>query len=338
MAKKKNVTITDVAKLAGVSVATVSVVINKKDKYVSPELRARVEDAVEALNYRPNLLARSLKVKETNTIGLIFPNITSPVMPPLVRTVQKVAQKAGFDTFIVITEENYKLERTSVPNLVSKRVDGLIICPVLNEDYSHILNANKHLPVISIERKVPHIDCVVTNNFDTAYRAASHLLEVHGHRRIGFITMPIFGSNTQERIDGYKQAMQEHQCYDPDLVRETDYTGQSAFHQAQDLLFRYQLDAIFTASQSIAQGAFKAAIDLGLRIPDDVAIMGYDDLPWMELVSPSLSTTRQPIVAIASKACDILFERLDGMVQPPQTHYIDSELVIRASCGCSPEG
>lgn len=334
MAKKKNITISDVAKLAGVSVATVSVVINNKEKYVSPELQEKVHDAVEALNYRPNLLARSLKVKETMTIGLIFPNITSPVMPPLVRTVQKLSQKAGFDTFIVITEENINLEKTSVPNLVSKRVDGLILCPVQDDSYEHIYNAAKHIPVVSIERKIPNIDCVVTNNFDTSYQATRHLIEEHGYQKIAFISMPIFGSNTQERIDGYRQAMWEHNLLNINFLRETDYVGHSAYTQAKDLLENYPIEAIFTASQSIAQGAFKAAINLGRNIPEDVAIMGYDDLPWMELVNPQLSTTRQPIIAMATKAWEILEGKLNGDESEPSTFYIDSELVIRRSCGC----
>ena len=334
--KNNRTTVHDVARLAGVSISTVSVVVNNKDKYISPELRKKVEDAVAALNYQPNLVARSLKVQQTQSIGLIVTNITSPVIPPLVRTVQNLAQQRGYDTFIVSSEEDGRIQNVAIRSMLSKRVDGLIICPTITDDYELIQNAINSIPVVSVERQLPKTSSVFTNNKETAYRIASHLIG-HGYKRIGMITMQVFGSNTHDRIDGYRQALMEHQLLRPDMIRETDYVGLSAFDAAIDLVKTQKVDAIMAASQSITLGAYKALKYLNLRIPEDVAIFGYDDLPWMEAVSPAISTTHQPIEEMATRASEILFSELENESDEIQTHCIDTQLIIRESCGCQTE-
>lgn len=331
--KNNRTTINDVAKLAGVSISTVSVVINNKEKYISPELRKRVEDAIKALNYRPNMVARSLKMQETKSIGLIVTNITSPVIPPLVRTVQKIAQHEGFDTFIASTEENSKIQNDAIRSMLSKRVDGLILCPTTSNDYDLIQNAINNIPVVAIERPLQKTNNIFTNNKETTYKIASHLID-HGYRKIGMITMQIFGSNTSDRIAGYQQALIERQLFDANLIRETDYVGLSAYDAAIDLIKTEKVDAIMNASQSITLGTYKAVKNLGLAIPEDVAIFGYDDLPWMEALSPAISTTHQPIEEIATKACQILFSSMKERDFPVQSHCIDTKLILRESCGC----
>lgn len=331
--KKNQTTITDVAKLAGVSISTVSVVINNKDKYISPELKKKVQDAVAALNYQPNLVARSLKLQQTKSIGLIVTNITSPVIPPLVRTVQKIAQQKGFDTFIVSSEENAEIQNDALRSMLSKRVDGLILCPTISENVGFLHNAIDSIPVVAIERQIQRTNSIITNNKETAYKITSHLIE-HGYNKIGMIAMQVFGSNTRGRIDGYQQALLEHQMLHPNMIRETDYVGLSSFNAAKDLISTQKVDAIMTASQSITLGTYMAIMSLGLKIPDDVAIFGYDDLPWMEAVSPPISTTHQPIEELATKACEILFSALDNGEEPVQSYCIDSHLIIRESCGC----
>ena len=182
--KDNRTTINDVAKLAGVSISTVSVVVNNKDKFISPELKKKVEDAITALNYRPNLVARSLKMHETKSIGLIVTNITSPVIPPLVRTVQKIAQQEGFDTFIASTEENADLQNDAIHSMLSKRVDGLILCPTRSDDSDTIQNAIASIPVVAVERPLQKTNNVYTNNKETSYKIASHLIE-HGYNVSG---------------------------------------------------------------------------------------------------------------------------------------------------------
>lgn len=334
--KDNRTTINDVAKLAGVSISTVSVVVNNKDKFISPELKKKVEDAITALNYRPNLVARSLKMRETKSIGLIVTNITSPVIPPLVRTVQKIAQQEGFDTFIASTEENADLQNDAIHSMLSKRVDGLILCPTRSDDSDTIQNAIASIPVVAVERPLQKTNNVYTNNKETSYKIASHLIE-HGYKRIGLITMQPFGSNTSERIAGYQQALIENQLFYPSLIRETDYVGLSAYDAALDLIKTEKVDAIMNASQSTTMGAYKAIRDLGLRIPQDVALFGYDDLPWMEVVQPAISTTHQPIEEIAAKSCEILFSALKNNEKTVRSFCIDSSIILRDSCGCKAE-
>lgn len=331
---QKRVTITDVARLAGVSVATASVVINNKEKFVAQKLRQQVMDAVALLNYQPNLVARSLKIKETRTIGLILTNITSPVTPPSVRIVHEISTSQGFDMLIAATEENLNTEIATVRNMLSKRVDGIIICPANSNEYEHLRYASSLIPVVAIERQVPGIPSIITNNQVISYQAAKHLLE-HGRQRIGLIHMSLRGVNTRERYNGFHQALMEYNRFDPRLFCETDYIGSSAFEIASDLITRSHVDAIMTTSQSIAIGAFKACKKLGVQIPDEVAIFGYDDVPWMELTTPALSTTRQPITDIARRACETLFQNLSSGQASPEVDVLDSQLVIRNSCGCA---
>lgn len=331
---QRRVTITDVAKLAGVSVATASVVINNKQKYVAPRLRRQVLDAVELLNYQPNLVARSLKVKETRTIGLILTNITSPVTPPSVRLVQKYAREQGFDTLLAVSEEDISLEVSIVENMLSKRVDGLILCPADSSAVEHLRYAASLIPVVTIEREVPDTCSVVTDNEAISRQAAEHLL-AHGRRRIGLIHMPLQGSNTRRRYEGVRQALLQHGCLDPELFCETDYVGSSAYDLACSLIAGRRVEALMGTSQSITAGIFRACQMLRVRIPEQVAIFGYDDVPWMELTTPRISTTQQPIAEIARRACETLFAALAGEPAPPGVETIPSRLLLRSSCGCS---
>jgi LacI family transcriptional regulator len=334
---QQRVTITDVARAAGVSAATASVVINNKEKYVAPQLRQQVLEAVERLNYQPNLVARSLKVQETRTIGLILTNITSPVTPASVRLVQRHARQQGFDTFLAVSEEDLSLEKNIVETMLAKRVDGLILCPADSGAVDHLQYAASLIPVVAIERPVPGLCSVVTNNFEISYQAALHLL-AHGRRRIGVIHMPLQGSNTRQRIEGYRQALRENGCLDETLFFETDYVGSSAFDFACHLAAVQRVDAILATSQSITMGAVKACNQLGVRVPRQLAILGYDNVPWMELTSPTISTTQQPIEQIAQRACEILFAALASEPAVPRVEVLPSQLILRASCGCGGVG
>ena len=326
------VTMRDVAKLAEVSVATVSAVINE-GKYVSPALRQRVEQAIEQLGYRPNLLARGLRVEETKTIGMVFTNTTSPIWPPLVRGAYGVAEQAGFDTFLVTTDEDAEREKRALDNLLSKRVDGLVIAPAISRHYEHIRRISLSLPVITIERKVPGVEAVVTDNQEASFQAVGHLVD-HGYRRIGLVTIPLLGANAADRVEGYRRALMEHGLYDPDLVREADFAGEKAFDLSLNLLSGTDVDAVFTTSESTAIGVLRAAARLGRRIPDDLAVFGYDDVPWMEVLASPLSTIRQPAHEVAELATELLMEHLHGREPDDTTHVLKSTLVIRSSCGC----
>jgi LacI family transcriptional regulator len=326
-------TIREVARVAGVSTATVSATINQS-KFVSPELQRRVREAVDQLGYRPNLLARSMKVAETKTIGLVFTNTTSPIWPLLVRTAQDVSQQRGYDTFLITTDEDSERERISLQSLLAKQVDGIIIAPAPAANYKHIERAGTDVPVVLLERPVPGMESVVTDNEQIANRAVSHLIE-HGRRRIGLVTIPILGSNIAQRVAGYRDALDERGIYDPALIREADFFGRSAFDLAFDLLASTHVDALFATSQSTTIGAYRAARGRGARVPDDLALFGYDDAPWMEIVDCPLSVVRQPVEEIARLATTLLLDCIEDKCQlTGMTHMLPSSLVIRHSCGC----
>ncbi len=339
MAQNRNPTIIDVAKLAGVSASTVSVVINNKDKYVAPELKEKIYDAIEKLNYSPNFIARSLKNQQTNTIGLILTNITSPVTPAVVRTVQKVMSDQHVDIMIVSSEENAETEKNAVHNFISKRVEGLIICPVISDNYNHLMAAKNQagIPIVAIERSLPaelEIPSVSTNNYEICRNAVQHLIE-HGRKRIGLITMPVFGSNTSERIRGYRETMKAHGLFDPELIKETDYLGTDTLKAASELFKDKQIDAILCISQSISFGVYKAALKLGKKIPDDIAMIGYDTMDWMEIAPVPVTTVKQPLTEIAEMAIDLIAMKKRNPRMVIQSVVIPSQLVIRQSCGCN---
>lgn len=341
MTSNHNSTIVDVAKLAGVSVSTVSVVINNKDKYVAPELREKIFEAIAELNYSPNFIARSLKNHETNTIGLILTNITSPVTPAVVRTVQKIASEQHIDTLIVSTEENNRIEINAVNNLVSKRVEGLIICPVSSENYDHLslVSHQANIPIVSIERTLPpecEIPSVTTNNYEISREAIKHLVD-HGRKRIALIALPKHGSNTIDRIRGYEDTLKENNLYDPGLIRETDYMGMDAYDIARDLLQNNKVDAIFCISQSITLGVYKAAAKCSCKIPEEIAIIGYDTVDWMEVAPVQVTTIKQPLIEIAQTAINLIFKKKQNPKMNIRNVVLPSQLIIRQSCGCNSE-
>ncbi len=324
-------TIRDVAKRAGVSTATVSAVIND-NKFVSSELQQRVHQAIRELDYRPNLIARSLKLQETRTIGLVYTNVTSPIWPVLVRATQAIAQDVGLDVLLVVTDEDVEMEKTSLHSLISKRVDGIIITPALS-DFEHVRKAAQNVALVVLERTVEGLECVVTNNEEISYQAVTHLVD-DGHQRVGLVTIPLLGSNIIDRVRGYERALKERGIYDPSLIRIADFVGQNSSLLALDILADDGLDAVFTTSQSTALGVVHAATRLGRKIPADLALFGYDDVPWMKVITSPLSTVRQPIEEMGAKAMTLLLERLEGRAATDTVHTVDSKLLIRHSCGC----
>ncbi len=326
------VTIRDVAKLAGVSVATVSAVLND-NKYVSPELERRVRKAVQQLGYRPNLVARSLKMSQTNAIGLVFTNITSAIWPPLVRTVQKIAQAKGFDTILVATDEDPEIEKQAIQTLLAKQVDGILIGPTPGDHHTYLAEAAERIAMIAVDRPVPWAESVITNNEEIIFEAVTHLVR-HGRQRVGMVTIPTTGANSGARLTGYRRALEACGRYDPALIREADFLGSDSFALALDLLKDCNVDALMTTSQSTSIASLRAANALGRRIPDDLALFCYDDAPWMEAILPPLSTVRQPIEAMAKLATERLFARMRGDDRDPTHHILPSSLVIRGSCGC----
>jgi LacI family transcriptional regulator len=331
-------TIKDVAAHAGVSVATVSAVLNE-NKYVSPALAQRVRASIAVLKYERNNLARSLKKRVSHTIGLIVSDITNPFFTSVMRGVEDAANACGYSLILGNTDEDLKKEMSYIQLLESKRADGLIIAVTAgNHEYLYSWSA-QHLPLVSIDR-YPfelRIDAVLVNNVEAAEQVVEHLIKL-GHQRIGVVTGLPGISTTIERLAGYRQALEAHGIsFDPTLIAEGNSRVDGGESGAYQLLIQgaTRPTALFVMNGLMAIGALQAIDKLGLRCPQDVALVSFDDFEWASVLHPRLTTVRQPTYEIGQKAALLLLERLQKRDTMPQEVRLQSELIIRESCGAA---
>jgi LacI family transcriptional regulator, galactose operon repressor len=329
-------TIKDVAAHAGVSVATVSAVINS-NKYVSPDLSHRVQESITALGYERNSLARGLKKHTSQTIGLIISDITNPFFTSIVRGVEDVANARGYSLILGNTDENLQKEMSYMRLLESKRVDGLIVAATLgNHEYLRSWPAH-WLPVVSIDR-LPEdvsIDAVLVDNVAGARQAIEHLIAL-GHERIGIVTGLSGIITTEERLTGYQQALETHGIpLDPALIAEGNSRIDGGERGALQLLTQEasRPTALFVTNGLMVIGALQALNRVGLRCPQDMALVSFDDFEWAAVMHPRLTTVRQPTYEIGQKAAQLLFERLEKRDAAPQVVRLESRLIIRESSG-----
>lgn len=327
----------DVARHAGVSRATVSAVINNT-RYVSPEIRERVRDAMTALAYEPNAIARGLKFSRTFTIGLLVPNILSPFWPAVVQGVEDSAREARYNVVFYSTDENEDRELDGLGLFLGRRVDGMLVAPAgrRNIDYLARLD-DTSIPIVLVDR---HLDgknfCSVTvDNMTGAYQAVKHLLET-GHKRIGVCTIPETISTGRERLAGYRRALEEFgMAVDPALVRTTSFTVDESYAQTLRLFEQDNPpDAIFATNHSAVIGVLKALKSLGKSVPEEVAVVGFDDHPWMSLLDPPLTTVSQPMYELGVRATEMLINRIEGLATGPEQLVLGTTFVHRKSCGC----
>ncbi len=325
----------DVAREARVSVFTVSAVINKGGQ-VSSALQKRVEAAIRKLNYRPNLLARSLARRQSHTIGIVVPDIANPFFPLLVRGAEDVLQKAGYSTLLCNSDDKEEKEALYLELLLSKRVDGILLAKTpgrLNPVLKQMLQDVK-VPVTLLMRACPEIkgDAVLTDDAQGAYEAVSHLARI-GHRRIGFVSGPLHVSNAKARRQGMLRALEEHGlAADPELQFEGDYRFESGYRAGEALLPR-RPDAVFVSNYLMMVGFMKAADEMWLRCPDDFGMISFDDYPWLASFRPRMSTVDLPKYEVGSTAAELLLDRLTGKRTKLTTVKLMPQLRVRESCG-----
>ncbi len=329
-------TIKDVATHAGVSVATVSAVING-NKYVSPDLTQRVHESITALGYERNSLAQGLKKHTSQTIGLIISDITNPFFTGVVRGVEDVANARGYSLILGNTDEDLTKEMSYMRLLESKRADGLIVVFTLgNHEYLRSWAAHR-LPLVSIDRLPDDvsIDAVLIDNVGGARQAVEHLITL-GHERIGIVTGLSGITTTEERLTGYKQALEAHGIpLDPALIAEGNSRIDGGERGVLQLLTQEAArpTALFITSGLMVIGALQAIDRVGLRCPQDIALVGFDDFAWAAVMHPRLTTVRQPTYEIGQKAAQLLFERLEKRDGPAQVVRLQPQLIIRESSG-----
>ncbi|HEX6557650.1 MAG TPA: LacI family DNA-binding transcriptional regulator [Ktedonobacteraceae bacterium] len=330
-------TIKDVAAHAGVSVATVSAVINR-NKYVSPNLAQRVQESITALGYERNSLAQSLKKQTSQTIGLIVSDITNPFFTSVVRGVENVANARGYSLILGNSDEDLKKEMSYMHLLESKRADGLIVAFTLgNHEYLRSWPAHR-LPLVGIDRLPDDdvsIDAVLIDNVAGARHAVEHLIAL-GHERIGIVTGIAGITTTEERLIGYQRALAAHGIpLDPALIVEGNSRIDGGERAALQLLTREAVrpTALFVTSGLMIISALQAINQLGLRCPEDIALVGFDDFEWASVMYPRLTTVSQPTYEIGQKAAQLLFERLENRDAAPQVIRLQPQLIIRESSG-----
>lgn len=326
-------TIRDVARLAGVGQATVSRVLNGNP--ARPETRERVLKAAAELGFVPNQLARGLVARSTRTIGLVIPDITNPFFPAVTRGVEDGASSGGYSVFLCNTDNDPAMEDLDVRRLCEHRVDGIIF--VGTTDRRDLLESllTQGIPVVLTDRPVEDLDAdsVLVDNTAGARAACRHLIGL-GHRRIGLVAGTSRTRTGQDRVAGYQDALREAGIpIDPSLIEQGNYTMESGRRAAQILFGRFpRPTAIFAANDVMAIGVMQAAEEAGLTVPDDLSVVGFDDIEFASMVRPALTTVRQPAYEMGRVAMTMLHERICGEgAAAGRQHVFQPELVVRAT-------
>lgn len=334
---KKRVTRNDVAKEAGVSPATVSYVVNNGPRPVALETKQRILDAIERLGYHPNAVARSLRLQRTSILGLILPDTQNPYFAEVIRGVEKVTFERGFS--LLLCHSDYTLEReihyTSV--LQAERTAGVLWFPATGDSIPAQMLNEYGIPFVILDRIVGDFDfpAVITNNYHGGYLAAQHLIQL-GHRRIGCIARPIDLYHSQERVRGFRAALSDY-----GVSIEEHYIVRGGFQISDGRSAAHQLfnlapppSAIFTYNDFMAIGALRAAWDRQLGIPQDISIVGFDDIPQASYTYPALTTVRQPKFEMGHLGAELLLSIItddETFLKPPAP--LEVELVVRESTG-----
>jgi LacI family transcriptional regulator len=325
----------DVARESGVSVFTVSAVVNKK-AHVGKRLRERVEVAIRKLNYRPNLIARSLAKRQTHTIGMIVPDISNPFFPMVVRGAEDAAQKHGYNLLLCNSDDILDKEERAVELLLSKRVDGILLTKAAGDFRPPVRQMIRevNIPFVLVMRTYPALtnDAVITDDYHGAYEAACHLARA-GRRRIGLVSGPLKISNAKERWQGFHDALKaEGLPYDSKLVIEGDYRIESGFRAGHALL-SHRPDGIYVANHLMTIGLLKAAEEMGMSCPEDFGLVSFDDYPWLSIFRPRLTTVELPKHQLGSEAAELLIQRITGDTSKAVVRKLQPELRVRESCG-----
>jgi len=330
------VTIRDVAKRAGVSPVTVSRVLNNSD-YVSQKTRARVEAAIEALGYVPNMLGPSLRSKQTMTLAAVISDITNPFWTNVTRGIEDVAQVNGYFVILCNTDESEIKQAQYLQMLLRRRIDGILFVPANNESAPIELIQKQDIPVVMMDRLVPGVtvDSVRADSEEGAYRLAKHLFSL-GHRCIAVLAGPKNVSTSVDRVTGYFRALEEVGLQDCETqVYWGNFTQESgAAMAAEALAATPNLTAFFTGNNFIALGALTHLQNQGRRVPEDYALVTFGEIPSRYLFDPFLTSDIYPDREMGRQAAQLLLDRIQGKITgDPKQIVMQTELVVRHSSG-----
>jgi LacI family transcriptional regulator len=333
-------TLEDIARQVGVSRSTVSRVVNDHPN-VREDVRRRVLDVIQTTGYHPNAAARTLASQRSWMIGLVLPRsvssfFTDPYFPHLTQGIAQACNQHNYTLglFLVGTQED---EEKVFPR-VSRRgfLDGLLVQSGQIGDLliDRLVGSNLPLVILGRPAHASNVSYVDVDNVAAAHNAVFHLIRL-GYQRIASITGPPNSTVSLDRMDGFRQALAERsRAFDPSLVAEGDFSEAGGYHAMQRLL-PAKPDAVFAASDIMAVGAMRAVREAGLRVPDDVAFVGFDDLPLATPPDPPLTTIRQPVFQFGTTAVELLTDLIENGVHSPRRIMMVTELIVRESCGAS---
>ncbi|MBN1873588.1 MAG: LacI family DNA-binding transcriptional regulator [Anaerolineae bacterium] len=330
---RNRVTIKDVARAAGVSRQTVSRAINDRGE-ISEETRDRVLSIAKEMGYRPSSIARGLATQRTGTLGLVVPDVANPFFADVAQGAEHAAYAEGYSVFLCNTNEDPQRELAVLQSLEEKRVDGVVLCSSRLEE-NELREALTHQTAVVLLNRWLGDSNVGTVLIDDEYGgrlATEHLLQT-GHHMVGFLAGPPASRSGRRRAKGYRAAMIRAGSGDPEAwILHCIPTVEGGRIAARQFLTAYpQVDAFFCYNDLVAVGALKASLELGRSIPDELAIIGFDDIPLAALVTPALTTCHVPRYELGRQAMQLLLDRIDGCTDMCRELLVQPELIIRDS-------
>ena len=327
-------TVADVAKKAGVSVSTAARVLSGTG-YASDDTRRLVLEAGRELGYVPNQIARSLRTRRTRTVGLLVGDVENSFYSVIAKYVEAVTKDAGYHVVLCNSDDDPKVEREYLKLLEGMRVDALIVTPTSKNRRHLAALMDKDIVIVQVDRRVEGLeaDAVLVDNEHGAASAVSHMIEA-GHTRIGILTGELEVPTATQRLAGYERTLGEHGiAVTPSLIKSGSFHREHAIEDATDLIrARPAPTAIFAANNILAEAALIALEQQGLRVPRDVSIVAFDDVQWMSMVEPPITTVRQPVADMARSAAELALRRLrEGREDRSSTVVFRTELIERSS-------
>ena len=328
------ITIKDVAKEAGVSITTVSHVINET-RYVDPGTKQRVVDAMDKLGYLPNSIARSLRSGKTKTIGLIVPDASNPFFAEVSRRIEDIGYKQDYSVILCNSDNNPAKQKKYIKTLLEKQVDGMVFIAAGGKPNDLLPFSENKIPVVVADRDVPLelADVVLLDNKKAGYNATKHLIDL-GHTRIACISGPLELSPCKQRIEGYKCALDEYGLpFREEYITSGEFnfkSGNSAMSQL--LKCSSRPTAVFALNDMMAIGAVYAMNEIGVRVPEDISIVGFDDIELVSIMTPPITTIAQPVDEMAHWIMDLLMNRIHGTRKEGNRRIkLLAKLIIRKS-------
>jgi LacI family transcriptional regulator len=329
----------DIARNTGFSVPTVSRVLTNSDYPVNEKTREKILKAAQEMGYRPNIIARSLRTDRTKTVGIVIDDLLSPFTPPIVRGIQDCLTEMEYVSLIINTDLNPDLEKSAVETLSSRPVDGIIFV-----EFTHKVKVTESLqwtkPTVFVHRLFGHRvpNSIVPDDYFNASLVIEHLYQL-GHRKIGYVNGPETWHSAQHRFKAYCDGLEAHSiALNPAWIQPGDWEQSSGYAAASRFLaLNEKPTAIFAANDLMALGAIYAIQDAGLRVPEDIAVAGYDNRDFTSICRPQLTTVSLPVYEMGYTAGEMILRQIVNGTDEEEEVKVKGELFIRKSCGASPE-